>query len=57
LCSLYLELKLYANVLTMVLPLVKELKKLDDKIQLVEVQLMESKAFFYLSNFPKSRCG
>eukprot|EP00729_Bicosta_minor_P008082 gene8082-19094_t len=33
----------------------KELKRLDDKLQLVEVQLMESKAYYALSNYPKSR--
>ena len=33
----------------------KELKKLDDKALLVEVQLLESKVYHNLSNIPKSR--
>lgn len=35
--------------------LLKELKKLDDKVLLVEVQLLESKVYQELSNIPKSR--
>ena len=35
--------------------LLKELKKLDDKALLVEVQLLESKVYHKLSNIPKSR--
>ena len=35
--------------------LLKELKKLDDKALLVEVQLLESKVYHNLSNIPKSR--
>lgn len=55
LCSLFLELKDYQKVLAGVQPLIKELKKLDDKNQLVDVQLMESKAYYALSNYPRSR--
>jgi len=35
--------------------LLKELKKLDDKQLLVEVQLLESKTYFALSNTQKAR--
>ena len=56
-CALFLELKEYQKVLAGTQPLIRELKKLDDKNQLVEVQLMESKAFFALSNYPRSRAA
>lgn len=55
LCVLFLEQREYQKVLSSVQPLIKELKKMDDKNQLVDVQLMESKAFFALSNYPRSR--
>jgi 26S proteasome regulatory subunit N6 len=41
--------------LTLGSQLLKELKKLDDKQLLVEVQLLESKTYYALSNIQKSR--
>jgi len=47
----------YQECLAIAQPLIKELKRLDDKLQLVEVQLMESQAYYALSNYPKSRAA
>jgi 26S proteasome regulatory subunit N6 len=69
LVSLQLEVANYRGALAVGQPLLKELKRLDDKALLVEVcrwcrvvgahpgqvQLMESRAYFALSNFPRAR--
>lgn len=55
LASLHLKARQYQDCLAVAQPLIKELKRLDDKLQLVEVQLMESRAYYALSNYPKSR--
>eukprot|EP00123_Amoebidium_parasiticum_P022227 comp8264_c0_seq1/m.3684 comp8264_c0_seq1/g.3684 ORF comp8264_c0_seq1/g.3684 comp8264_c0_seq1/m.3684 type:complete len:424 (-) comp8264_c0_seq1:82-1353(-) len=57
LIGLHLETKNYTQALRLVNELVKELKKLDDKALLVEVQLLESKAYLALRNLPKSRAA
>ena len=54
LIALYFDTGMYTDVLYLdKLPL-KELKKLDDKNLMVEVQLLESKTYHALSNFPKA---
>jgi len=57
LIALYYENKQYEEALAMGAILLKELKKLDDKILLVEVQLLESKVYHSLGNLPKARAA
>ncbi|CAN7939344.1 unnamed protein product [Ixodes hexagonus] len=47
----------YTEALSLGDSLLKELKKLDDKNLLVEVQLLESKVYHALSNLPKARAA
>ena len=55
LVALYFDTRRYNEALTLGSQLLKELKKLDDKQLLVEVQLLESKTYFALSNIQKAR--
>lgn len=48
---------MYTEALHLGSTLLKELKKLDDKNLLVEVQLLESKTYHALSNLPKARAA
>ncbi|EGD79937.1 26S proteasome non-ATPase regulatory subunit 11 [Salpingoeca rosetta] len=57
LISLHLEAGEYQECLTQIRPLLRELKRLDDRQLLMEVHLMESKAYFFLSNYPKARAA
>lgn len=57
LVALYLEKPSYAEALALINTLLKELKRLDDKVVLVEVQLLESKAYHALRNLPKSKAA
>jgi len=47
----------YYDALTLINGLLKELKRLDDKLVLVEVQLLESKVYHALGNVPKGRAA
>ena len=47
----------YYDALTLINSLLKELKRLDDKLVLVEVQLLESRVYHALGNQPKSRAA
>ena len=53
--ALYLDNKMYSDSLALVATLLKELKKLDDKMVLVEVQLLESRVCHALHNLPKAK--
>nr|NVI77804.1 regulatory particle non-ATPase 6 [Cucujiformia] len=57
LVALYFDTGMFAEALTLGSTLLKELKKLDDKNLLVEVQLLESKTYHALSNLPKARAA
>ncbi|KAI8319213.1 proteasome regulatory particle subunit [Martensiomyces pterosporus] len=57
LVSLYLDNQMYTEALALISQLLTELKKLDDKMQLVEVHLLESRVYMALKNLPKSRAA
>lgn len=57
LIALYFDTKEYNKALQLGSTLLKELKKLDDKALLVEVQLLESKTYHALSNLPRARAA
>ncbi|XP_077978278.1 26S proteasome non-ATPase regulatory subunit 11A-like [Glandiceps talaboti] len=57
LIALYYETIQYLEALQLGTALLKELKKMDDKALLMEVQLLESKVYHGLSNLPKSRAA
>jgi len=57
LIALYFDRARYSDALSLGSQLLKELKKLDDKNLLVEVQLLESKTYHALSNLPKARAA
>ena len=57
LVGLYLESAKYHDALQLSTTLLKELRRLDDKMVLVEVQLLESRVYHALRNIPKSRAS
>ncbi|KAL8875116.1 MAG: hypothetical protein Q9215_008091 [Flavoplaca cf. flavocitrina] len=57
LVSLYMQKQSYYDALTLINSLLKELKRLDDKLVLVEVQLLESRVYHALGNQPKARAA
>jgi len=57
LVGLYLQKQSYQEALLLINNLLKELKRLDDKMMLVEVQLLESRVYHALRNIPKSRAS
>lgn len=57
LIRLFNDLKRYTQAIPLAADLIRELKKLDDKDVLVEVELEESKAFYHLGNIGKARAS
>eukprot|EP00877_Chromochloris_zofingiensis_P013500 jgi/Chrzof1/8403/Cz03g09110.t1 len=57
LASLYLETHDYTTALSILGTLLSEVKKLDDKLLLVDIHLLESKVHHALRNMPKARAS
>eukprot|EP01118_Nematostelium_gracile_P009105 TRINITY_DN3050_c0_g1_i1.p1 TRINITY_DN3050_c0_g1~~TRINITY_DN3050_c0_g1_i1.p1 ORF type:complete len:419 (-),score=119.64 TRINITY_DN3050_c0_g1_i1:597-1853(-) len=57
LASLYLEARQFQPALEIVNNLLHEVKRLDDKLLLVEIQLIESRIHLALRNLPKSKAA
>ena len=51
----YLEARQFQAALDKINALVREVKKLDDKLLLVEIQLIESKIHLALRNLPRAK--
>jgi len=50
-----LQTKQYTEAIALINTLLRELKRLDDKMMLVEVHLLESRIYLELRNIAKSR--
>lgn len=57
LIGLYFETRAYREALPLIDSLLKELKRLDDKMILTEVHLLESRVNHAISNFPKAKAS
>lgn len=57
LIGLLFERKSYQDALQLINGLLRELKRLDDKMMLVEVQLLESRVYHAIRNLPKARAA
>ncbi|CAF2160102.1 BnaA07g08190D [Brassica napus] len=57
LAALLMENKEYVEALALLSTLVKEFRRLDDKLLLVDIDLLESKLHFSLRNLPKAKAA
>ncbi|KAK4043562.1 hypothetical protein C8A01DRAFT_12939 [Parachaetomium inaequale] len=57
LVALYMAKQSHYDALTLINGLLRELKRMDDKLVLVEVQLLESRVYHALGNIPKGRAA
>ena len=55
LASVYVSMGKYTQAITLITRLTREVKKFDDKLLLVEIFLIESRAHLELENLPKSK--
>lgn len=57
LAGLYLDNRMYTDALTLVGQLLRDLKRMEDKLTLVEVHLLECRIYFTLRNGPKAKAA
>lgn len=57
LAALLMENKEYSDALALLSNLIKEVRRLDDKLLLVDIELLESKLHFSLRNLPKAKAS
>ncbi|KAL1971245.1 hypothetical protein VTN77DRAFT_197 [Rasamsonia byssochlamydoides] len=57
LVMIYMQKQSYYDALTLINSLLRELKRLDDKVVLVEIQLLESRVYHALGNQAKARAA
>ncbi|THG07665.1 hypothetical protein TEA_009614 [Camellia sinensis var. sinensis] len=57
LAALLMESKEYSEALALLSVLIKEVRRLDDKLLLVDIELLESKLHFSLRNLPKAKAA
>lgn len=57
LAAMFLENKMYPDALSLISRLLQELKRLDDKMVLVDVYLLESKVYHAIRNIAKSKAS
>ncbi|KAI3927390.1 hypothetical protein MKX01_027621 [Papaver californicum] len=57
LVALLMESKEYSEALNLLSGLIKEVRRLDDKLLLVDIDLLESKLHFSLRNLPKAKAA
>ncbi|KAM7464483.1 hypothetical protein LguiA_032604 [Lonicera macranthoides] len=57
LAALLMESKEYSEALSLLSELIKEVRRLEDKLLLVEIDLLESKLHFSLRNLPKAKAA